>query len=104
MNVCEELVKKLNENGSYAETLREKILYCIGYLESVDENDDLYNLLTYMLYTEKVYPDEPLVPKYFIPNIDFSKMNDFFTNNSRPDISFNDFIKENFKESSLCKK
>lgn len=77
MSVCEELQKKLSENGSYAETLREKILYCIGYLESDDENDDLYNLLTYMLYSEKVYPDESLLPKYIVPNLNLDSSDIF---------------------------
>lgn len=54
MNVCEELEKILRE--SYADTLKEKLLYCLGYLESDDENEDLYNLFSYMLYSEHNIP------------------------------------------------
>lgn len=78
MSICEDLQKKLSENGSYAETLREKILYCIGYLESDDCNDDLYNLLTYMLYSEKVYPDEIKTSKDRASIFPFFPRNDFY--------------------------
>lgn len=103
MSVCEDLQKKLSENGSYAETLREKILYCIGYLESDDENDDLYNLFTYMLYSEKVYPDEPLVPKYFVPKLNFDNMEKFQRENPLPDKLYNELIKERFDNATIKK-
>lgn len=51
MTIFEELTRLLNE--SFAKTLKEKILYCLGYLEGDDENLDLYNLFQYMLSTEK---------------------------------------------------
>lgn len=47
MTVCEELKKLLDE--SFAVSLKEKILYCLGYLQGDDENLDLYELFCSLL-------------------------------------------------------
>lgn len=47
MNIFEELGRNLDE--SFASTLHEKLIYCQGYLEGDEENEDLYKFINYLL-------------------------------------------------------
>lgn len=49
MNIFEELEKNIKE--SFASTLQEKLIYCQGFLEGDEENEDLYNFIGYLLWS-----------------------------------------------------
>lgn len=53
MSIFEDLVNKLK--SSFAESLHEKLIYCQGYLEGDEDNEDLYNFIGYLLRSSQSF-------------------------------------------------